>query len=81
MCIRDSSTTGEDDLQVTTELAAMMRSLQDKFDQYVKVNKKIAPEAMAAIGDISFPGQLADVVASHLNLPLPQRQDCLLYTS
>ncbi len=71
------STTGEDDLQVTTELAAMMRSLQDKFDQYVKVNKKIAPEAMAAIGDIAFPGQLADVVASHLNLPLPQRQEVL----
>ncbi len=55
----------------------LMRACVSQFDQYVKLNKKIPPEIIASISQIDNPQKLADTVASHLALKIPERQKLL----
>jgi len=48
-----------------------------QFEQYIKLNKKIAPEVLVSLNQIEEPSKLADTVASHLNLKIPEKQDLL----
>lgn len=59
------------------EVEALMRNLINQFEQYVKVSKKIPPETVVSVVTLEEPGRLADVVASHLNLKLSDRQSIL----
>jgi ATP-dependent Lon protease len=59
------------------EIEALMRNLINQFEQYVKVSKKIPPETVVSVITLEEPGRLADVVASHLNLKLSDRQNIL----
>jgi len=58
-------------------IAALMRACITQFDLYVKLNRKIPPEIIASIGVIEDPEKLADTVASHLSLKIPDRQKLL----
>lgn len=55
----------------------LTRACVSQFDQYVKLNKKIPPEIITSIGQIENPHKLADTVASHLSLKIPDRQKLL----
>jgi ATP-dependent Lon protease len=59
------------------ELAALGRTVVSQFEQYIKLNKKIAPEVLVSLNQIEEPGKLADTVASHLNLKISEKQDLL----
>ncbi len=59
------------------EAEALMRNLVNQFEQYVKMSKKVTPETVISVITIEEPGRLADVVASHLNLKLSDRQSIL----
>ena len=59
------------------ELAALGRTVVTQFEQYIKLNKKIAPEVLVSLNQIEEPGKLADTVASHLNLKISEKQDLL----
>ena len=48
-----------------------------QFEQYIKLNKKIPPEVLVSINQIEDPGKLADTVASHLSLKIPEKQELL----
>ena len=48
-----------------------------KFDQYVKLNKKIPPEILLPAAGIDEPGRLADTIAAHLPLKLEQSRKVL----
>ena len=48
-----------------------------QFEQYIKLNKKIPPEVLVSINQIEDPGKLADTVASHLTLKIPEKQELL----
>jgi ATP-dependent Lon protease len=61
----------------TLEIEALMRNLNDLFEQYVKASRKIPPETMVAVLDIEEPGRLADVIASHLSLKVSDKQSVL----
>lgn len=63
--------------QKDLEAEALMRSLIDLFEQYVKLSKKIPPEAVVSVVTLEEPGRLADVVASHLSLKLTDKQKVL----
>ena len=54
-----------------------MRSIVKAFEGYVKLNKKIPSETLATIMSIEDSGRLADTVASHLNMKLPDKQEVL----
>ena len=64
---------GEDD----KEVEALMRTAVSQFEQYIKLNRKIPPEVLVSINQIDEPGKLADTVASHLNLKIPEKQELL----
>jgi ATP-dependent Lon protease len=61
----------------STELQALMRSAYFQFEQYIKNSKRIQPEVLASVSSIDEPGRLADVIASHLNLKIEDKQALL----
>ncbi len=62
---------------VDEELEALARTVMSQFEQYVKLNKKIPPEVIVSINQISEPSKMADTVASHLALKIDQKQEIL----
>jgi ATP-dependent Lon protease len=59
------------------DIETLGRSVVTQFEQYIKLNKKIAPEVLVSLNQISEPSKLADTVASHLNLKIPEKQEIL----
>jgi ATP-dependent Lon protease len=59
------------------EIEALARTVVTQFEQYIKLNKKIPPEVLVSINQIEDPGKLADTVASHLTLKIPEKQELL----
>jgi ATP-dependent Lon protease len=59
------------------ETEALARTVVSQFEQYIKLNKKIPPEVLVSINQIEDPGKLADTVASHLTLKIPEKQELL----
>ena len=59
------------------EAEALLRTVYSSIDNYLKINKHIPPEAMAKIQSINDYGELADVIASHLNLRFEDKQKIL----
>jgi len=59
------------------ETEALARTVVAQFEQYIKLNKKIAPEVLVSINQIDDPAKLADTVASHLNLKIAEKQELL----
>jgi ATP-dependent Lon protease len=59
------------------EAEALSRAVIEQFENYVKLNKKIPPEAFAAIPQITEPSRLADTIASHLAVKISDRQQLL----
>ncbi|KKC38718.1 DNA-binding protein [Devosia epidermidihirudinis] len=60
-----------------TEVEALARSAQTEFDSYVKLNKKISAEVVAAVGQIENHSKLADTIASHLVIKIHEKEDLL----
>ncbi len=63
------------------ELEALSRSVTSQFEQYVKLNKKIPPEVLVSINQIEDASKLADTVASHLAIKIPEKQELLEVSS
>jgi ATP-dependent Lon protease len=59
------------------DIDAIGRSVLSQFEQYIKLNKKIAPEVLVSLNQIEDPSKLADTIASHLNLKIAEKQDLL----
>ena len=55
----------------------MSRSVLSEFENYVKLNKKISPEVVAAVTQIDDYGKLSDTIASHLAVKLSDKQAIL----
>ena len=56
------------------ESEALMRTVLASFENYININKSIAPEVFASVISIENPGRLADVIASHLDIKLEDKQ-------
>ncbi len=59
------------------EIEALARTVVTQFEQYIKLNKKIAPEVLVSVNQIDDPSKLADTVASHLGLKISDKQELL----
>jgi ATP-dependent Lon protease len=59
------------------EARAIMRAVMDQWDNYVKLSRKAPPEVHQAIGQITEPSRLADTVAAHLGVKIPDKQALL----
>ncbi len=62
------------------ELEALMRAVNEQIENYAKLNRKIPPESVSTIGEITDAGQLADAVASQLQVKLGEKQALLELT-
>src|SRR6186997_1004868 len=65
----------------TSEIAALMRSVQDVFEDYVKLNTRIPPEMLVSVRTIEEAGRLADTIVAHVALKLKDKQELLETTS
>src|SRR5471032_345857 len=61
----------------SAEAEALSRAVVEQFENYVKLNKKVPPEALASIPQIDNPGELADRIASHLSVKIAEKQQLL----
>jgi ATP-dependent Lon protease len=61
----------------TPEARAIARAVTDQWDNYVKLSRKTPPEVHQAIGQITEPSRLADSVAAHLTVKIPDKQALL----
>ncbi|HEX3496417.1 MAG TPA: endopeptidase La [Methylocella sp.] len=59
------------------EVEALARSVVAEFEGYVKLNKKVSPEVVAAVAQIDDYSKLADTVASHLAVKITDKQAVL----
>ncbi|HTJ01605.1 MAG TPA: LON peptidase substrate-binding domain-containing protein, partial [Methylovirgula sp.] len=59
------------------EVEALARSVVSEFESYVKLNKKVSPEVVAAVNQIEDYAKLADTVASHLAVKILDKQSIL----
>ncbi|MBV1832904.1 MULTISPECIES: endopeptidase La [Novacetimonas] len=59
------------------EAEALGRTTISQFEQYIKLNKKIAPEVLVSLNQIDNLSKLADTIASHLNLKISEKQEIL----
>ncbi len=59
------------------EAEALARSVINEFENYVKLNKKVSPEVVQVVQQIEDYAKLADTVASHLAVKIPEKQAIL----
>ncbi|ASP33029.1 MULTISPECIES: endopeptidase La [Stappiaceae] len=59
------------------EVEALARSVVSEFENYVKLNKKVSPEVLGAVNQIDDYSKLADTIASHLAIKIPEKQEIL----
>jgi ATP-dependent Lon protease len=58
------------------EIAALMRSVQQTFENYVKLNKRVPPELAVSVQSIDSPSRMADTIAAHVNFKLAPSRSC-----
>jgi ATP-dependent Lon protease len=63
-----------DDDPTDVRKQALMRSIKESFELYLKLSKKVHVEMMGTIAAIEDPSKLADVVVTHLNVKLEDKQ-------
>ncbi|RJL01885.1 endopeptidase La [Paracoccus aestuarii] len=58
-------------------VTALVRTVTDEFERYVKVRKNIPEEVVTAVADATEAGKLADLVSGHMGIDLARKQDLL----
>ncbi len=59
------------------EAEVLLNSAIAQFEEYVNLSKKVPAEVMTSLTGIDEPGRLADTIAAHMSLALPQKQTVL----
>jgi len=59
------------------EVEALARSAIAQFENYVRLNKKISPEVLGTVTQITDYSKLADTIASHLAIKIADKQEIL----
>lgn len=67
----------EDHWTNSLNIEALIRGVVHEFEDWVKLSRKIPPETFVAVTILEDVGRLADLIASHLNLKLEDKQAIL----
>jgi ATP-dependent Lon protease len=70
-----------DEVGDPVEAEALTRSVVTEFEGYVKLNKKVSPEVVGVVQQITDYGKIADTVASHLAVKIADKQTILEMTA
>ena len=60
-----------------SEVVAMGKAAVQQFENYIKLNKKIASEVMVSVSQIEETSKIADTLASHLSVKIEEKQALL----
>lgn len=60
------------------EATALMRSVNEQFESYSKLNKKMTAETAVQLTEIATPSALADAVAANIQLKVADKQSLLV---
>ncbi|MCL5959721.1 MAG: endopeptidase La, partial [Chloroflexi bacterium] len=71
----------EEQVEKSTAIEALMRAVLVLFEKCVKLSRTLSDDAYVAAMNVDDPGWMADLVASSLDLSVPQRQELLEVTS
>ncbi|MFZ7111088.1 MAG: endopeptidase La [Desulfatiglandales bacterium] len=63
--------------QMTLESKALVRAVNESFEEYAKLNEKIGKDIVATIAAIDDPPRLADTIAAHMPLKVQDKQELL----
>ena len=64
-------------VEESMEMEALTRAVVHEFEQWVKLSKKIPAETLVSVAILDDGGRLGDLIASHLNLKIEDRQALL----
>jgi ATP-dependent Lon protease len=67
----------EDEVDDEAETAALARTVIEQFENYVKLSRKTPPEVVSTVSQIGEPSRIADTVAAHIAVKIPQKQEIL----
>jgi len=71
----------DDEMGEQNEVEALARSVVGQFENYVKLNRKVPPEALGSVSQIEDYAKLADTVAQHLQIKVSEKQELLEFAS
>ena len=60
-----------------SETTALSKATVQQFEQYIKLNRKIASEVLNAVEQIDTADKIADMIASHLAIKISEKQELL----
>lgn len=60
-----------------SEREPLSRALLSRFEEYVKLNKKIPPEILTSLAGIDDLGRLSDTIAAHMAIKVEEKQKVL----
>ncbi len=72
---------GDDDSdvpEISHDVAALMRSVVDQFENYAKLNRKLPAETAVQLGEIDDPSRLADAIAANIQVKVADKQSLLI---
>jgi ATP-dependent Lon protease len=68
----------EEEFEVLSpHIIALMRSVLTSFEEYLNFNPKVSQDIFPSVASIEEPGRLADVVTSHLDIKIEEKQEIL----
>jgi len=67
----------QESYEKTPEIEALMRAAVDRFEEYIRMGKKVSPETAVSIVSVDEPGRLADLIASHVGFKVEDKQALL----
>ncbi len=59
------------------ETEALMRTVLASFDEYINLDQNLSPEVFASVVTIEDAGRMADVIASHMDIRMEDKQELL----
>ncbi|MFS8501455.1 MAG: endopeptidase La [Caldicoprobacter sp.] len=59
------------------EQEALMRSVLDIFEDYVKLGNRVSPDILISVNAVEKPGQLADIIATNVLVKVEDKQSIL----
>ncbi|KTT72057.1 endopeptidase La [Sphingomonas sanguinis] len=76
----DEAALEEQEHDVQAQIAALMRSVVDQFENYAKLNRKLPAETAVQLAEIEDASQLADAVAANISVKVADKQALLVET-
>ena len=64
----------DEELEPDSEAEALMRTVLGSFDEYINIDQNMAPEVFASVVTLESPGRMADMIASHLEIKIEDKQ-------